>query len=186
MAPQLQTINLFISLTASLRHEIGLGDLEEALLQGKRNERLLFVAFLASNKDSYVAKRWKSAGRFEAVPTGEKQLGHIILVTDHVLDSGHERHQARTLRCSEGVTFNGRWTKMEKDFAVRVNKSTYIARSCLMCACLQSASESFLKSGTMAVMWCAMECRSETLANAAKPSHACEKVDGAASEGDNT
>ena len=42
-APQLQTINVFISVSSGLRHEMGLGDLEEAFLQGKRIERLLFV-----------------------------------------------------------------------------------------------------------------------------------------------
>ena len=41
-APQLQTINVFVAASAGLR-KIGLGDLEEALLQGKRVKRLLFV-----------------------------------------------------------------------------------------------------------------------------------------------
>ena len=41
--PQLQTINVLISVSSGLRHEMGLGDLEEAFLQGKRIERLLFV-----------------------------------------------------------------------------------------------------------------------------------------------
>ena len=34
-APQLQTINVFISVSAGLRRKTGLRDLEEAFLQGK-------------------------------------------------------------------------------------------------------------------------------------------------------
>ena len=37
-APQLQTINVLISVSAGLRHKIGLADLEEAFLHGKRTD----------------------------------------------------------------------------------------------------------------------------------------------------
>ena len=39
--PQLQTVHVFLAVSAGLREEVFLADLEEAFLKGKRIERLL-------------------------------------------------------------------------------------------------------------------------------------------------
>ena len=78
-APQLRTINVFISVSAGLHHEIRLGDSFKAnVLNGSCSSNSPRKASLVFNKDNHFAWKWRSTGQFGAAQAGGKRFVSVF------------------------------------------------------------------------------------------------------------